>query len=279
VVAAASAPWDSIVEAATARGLAGLECLSGIPGSAGAAPIQNIGAYGQEVAEAIAAVWVIDRASGERRRIPGGECGFGYRTSHFKTRWAERVVVEAVELSLQAGAPGAVRYAELEARFAGRPVGEPPPSPAAVRQEVLALRRAKSMLLDPADPNHRSAGSFFVNPTVAAGELAAVREAARRVAPPGRSLPEHPAADGRVKLAAAWLIEAAGFPRGFTRGRAGLSSRHALALVNRGGATARELIELAALIRTRVRAAFGVTLEPEPVLLGFREPVGQLLGG
>ncbi len=279
LVAGASVPWDLVAGGAAARGLGGIECLSGIPGSTGAAPIQNIGAYGQEVAEAVAAVWVVDRASGERRRIPGSECGFGYRTSHFKTRWADRLVVVAVELRLRRGIPGAVRYAELEGRFAGRPAGALPPSPAAVRQEVLALRRAKSMLLDPADPNHRSAGSFFVNPTVGASELAAIREAARRLAPPDRPLPEHPAGEGRVKLPAAWLIEAAGFPRGYARGRAGLSSRHALALINRGGASARELIELAALIRTRVRAAFGVALEPEPVLLGFAEPVEELLGG
>ncbi|MCE7869902.1 UDP-N-acetylmuramate dehydrogenase [bacterium CPR1] len=251
--------WDNLVEYTVREHLAGLECLSGIPGRVGAAPIQNIGAYGQEVAERLQAVLAIERASGAEVRLPAEECGFGYRWSHFKGPWLDRYVVTGVELVLTPGGAASVRYAELQRRLAAdAPLAE-------VRRTVLAIRRSKSMVYDPSDPNHRSAGSFFMNPVV---EAAQVRE----------GMPSWPAGEGRAKLSAAWLIEQSGFPRGFLHGRVGLSSNHSLALINRGQATAAELVELAGLIRREVRERFGVTLVPEPVLIGFDRSVHELLG-
>ncbi|RMH15419.1 MAG: UDP-N-acetylmuramate dehydrogenase [Acidobacteria bacterium] len=275
VAAAAGVPWDELVTRAVARGLGGLECLSGIPGLVGAAPIQNVGAYGQEVAESIADVDVVERRSGRRRRIAAAHCGFAYRHSHFKGRWRQRYVVTRVSFRLPRTDRGTLRYADLEERFAGR--DGPPPTPAEVRAAVLEVRRAKSMVIEAGDPNRRSAGSFFVNPQVTAERAAEVRQIARRRGV-ARPMPAFPAADGRLKIAAAWLIEAAGFRRGYRRGRAAISSRHALALVNLGGARAAEIVGLAREIRCRVREVFGVTLAPEPVFLGFDREVDELLG-
>ncbi len=271
VRAAAGVDWDALVARTVAAGLAGLECLSGIPGKVGAAPIQNVGAYGQEVAEAIRAVEVVEIATGKRRVLPGSECGFAYRHSHFKGPWRGRYAVVGVEFLLPRRRWGTVRYAELRRRFtSSRPGLEE------VRRAVLAIRRSKSMVLDPGDPNRRSAGSFFVNPVVSAAAAEEVRACCPGVT--GRPMPEFPAGDGQTKLSAAWLIEEAGFERGERRGRAGISSRHSLALVNRGGATAAEIVALAAAVRRRVREVSGVTLEPEPVFLGFKEDVATLLG-
>ena len=271
----AGVPWDALVATTVEAGLGGLECLSGIPGRVGAAPIQNIGAYGQEVAEHLHAVEVFDLERGRVERLLASDCGFGYRWSHFKGAWRGRYVVLGVELELPATEIGTVRYRDLEKRFELAP-GDPRPSVAAVREAVLEVRRSKSMVLDPEDPNRRSAGSFFVNPVV---DPAMAAEALRRFREAGGEgeMPAYPAAEGRTKLAAAWLIERAGFERGHRQGRVGLSSRHTLALINRGGATARELLGLAATIRTGVRERFGVSLEPEPVFLGFDAPVEELL--
>ncbi len=260
VRAGAGERWDALVLRTVDEGLAGLECLSGIPGDVGGAPIQNLGAYGQEVAETIVLVRAVDRATGEIACFDRAACAFGYRDSVFKREAAGRFVVVEVTFALTpAGAP-TVRYAELARRLEGVAT----PTLADVRRAVIELRRAKSMVCDPGDENHRSAGSFFTNPTLDAEEIAAFR--AREGA---LEAPTFPADGGRTKLSAGWLIERAGFPRGTSVGRVGLSTRHALAVVNRGGATAAEVVAFAAAVRAAVRSRFGVTLTPEPALIGF----------
>ena len=271
VKADAGVAWDLLVERVVAEGLGGIECLSGIPGRVGAAPIQNIGAYGQEVSETVEEVVGVDLTNGESQRWPGKRCGFGYRTSHFKGGWRGRFAVTRVDFLLPRRTHGAVRYPELRRRL-GSVRDAPTPGLAEVRAAVLEVRRSKSMLIEAEDPNRRSAGSFFTNPLVEP-ELA---EHVRRCAT--GEVPAYPAPDGGIKLSAARLIEEAGFSRGYRLGRAALSSRHVLALVNLGGASAAELIALAAKIRTGVRAAFGVTLQPEPVFLGFDQDADALLG-
>ena len=251
---AAGEPWDDFVAWAVRRGLAGVECLSGIPGLVGATPIQNVGAYGQEVKDTITRVRAWDRKDSRVVDLENVECRFSYRHSMLKesARWVVLRVTFA--LSVQSAR---IRYAEL-ARAIG---GEAAPV-ARVRETVIALRRGKGMVLDPQDPDTRSAGSFFVNPMMDEAAYAAL--AARA----GESPPRFASDDGRVKVPAAWLIEHAGFAKGTARGRVAISSKHALALTNRGGATAAELLALAREIRDGVLARFGVTLAPEPVLVG-----------
>jgi UDP-N-acetylmuramate dehydrogenase len=263
--AGAGEPWDRLVERAVESGWAGVECLSGIPGDVGATPIQNVGAYGQEVADTILSVRAIDRTTGDLVDIPAAECGFSYRDSVFKRSYKDRFVITRVDLRLEPGGAPLVRYAELVRALAA----EPAPTLAGVRDTVLALRRSKSMVYDPADENHRSAGSFFTNPIVSDAVLADAREAARAVLRPGEEMPEFPAGPGLTKLAAGWLIERAGIAKGTGEGPVGVSTRHALAIVNRGGATASQIVAFAAWIKRRVRERFGVTLVPEPVLVGF----------
>lgn len=295
--AAAGEPWDPLVERAVAAGLAGLECLSGIPGTAGATPIQNVGAYGREVAEVVESVRVLDRSSLEERELDPGECHFAYRDSLFR-REPERFAVLAVTLRLAPGPPLPLRYGELERALAGKATPEGRtgacaagggagseaarsggPTLEEVRRAVLALRRSKSMVLDPDDPNRRSVGSFFVNPVLPAREADAVveRAVAAGLARDPSEVPRFEAEPGRVKLAAGWLVERAGFPRGTRRGAVGVSSRHALALVHHGGGTTADLLALAREIRGAVRDRFGVVLRPEPVFLGFegRDPLGD----
>ena len=256
VTVAAGEPWDDLVALTVSRGLAGFECLSGIPGSCGATPIQNVGAYGQEVAQTVRSVRVYDRATGAIEEVDAAGCRFGYRSSRFK--YQDRFVVLSVTYELvESPLSMPVRYAEL-ARALGVAAGDRAPL-ADVRQAVLALRRGKGMVIDPADPDSVSAGSFFTNPILTAEEFAAI---------PG-SPPSWPEADGRVKTSAAWLIERAGFHRGYGDGRIGISSKHTLALVNRGGGTTAELIALARQIASGVRDTFGVSLHPEPVLVGI----------
>ena len=264
VDAGAGHAWDDLVRLCVAEGAAGLECLAGIPGEVGAAPIQNIGAYGQEVSSAIESVSVVERPGGSLQTIARADCRFDYRQSRFKREPGRHVVV-AVRLRLTFGGAPTVAYPELASALAA--AGKPQ-TLEHVRQTVIALRRNKSMVLDPSDENFRSAGSFFVNPTVDEATASAVEERAAAVCP-GQSPPRYAAGPGRVKLPAAWLIERAGMPRGTTRGRVGLSTRHTLAVVNRGGASAREIVAFAGEVRTRVRDAFGVALEPEVRLLGF----------
>jgi UDP-N-acetylmuramate dehydrogenase len=265
--------WDAFVEHAVSRGWAGVECLAGIPGTVGATPIQNVGAYGQEVAEVVDSVTVIDRESLVAQRLPAEACGFGYRTSRFRRR-PGREIVTAVSFRLRPGGPATVRYRELDELVAARRV---PPDLATVRSAVMELRRHKSMVIDEGDPNRRSVGSFFVNPILEAGE--AERLAGRAVtldaARTADEVPRFVLGDGRVKVPAAWLIEASGFRKGERRGSVGLSSAHALALVHHGDGSTRELLEFAADIRTAVRSRFGVVLEPEPVIWGYegRDPL------
>jgi UDP-N-acetylmuramate dehydrogenase len=267
VTAAAGEDWDALVARAVAAGWSGLECLSGIPGRVGATPIQNVGAYGQDVSETITRVRCLELATGAAIELPGDACGFAYRDSRFKTADRGRFAVLAVTFRLRPGGTPAVRYAEL-ARALER---VPAPTLPDVRQIVLALRRAKSMVLDPADPNRRSAGSFFTNPTVDADAAERVRSAVERVhgAAGAAAMPAFAGAGGRVKLSAAWLIERAGLAKGYGEGPVGLSSNHTLAIVNRGGATARQVVAFARHVRDRVEERFGVRLAPEPVLLGL----------
>ena len=254
LVVAAGEPWDGVVEHAIAHGRQGIECLSGIPGSTGATPIQNVGAYGQDVAETIAWVRVYDRAEDRVVTLTPVECRFTYRGSAFKYRDRWTVLAVAFRL-LESRLSGPLRYAEL-ARTLGVGVGASAPL-ADVREAVLALRRGKGMVIDPADPDSVSAGSFFTNPILSEPEWRALDGA-----------PAFPEPDGRIKTSAAWLIERAGFARGYARGRAAISGKHTLALVNRGGATTVELMALAREIATGVQDRFGVALHPEPVLVG-----------
>ena len=267
LTAAAGEPWDELVAHAVERDLAGLECLSGIPGLTGATPIQNVGAYGQEVAGTIAGVRVVDRGSLRVQTLDRDACGFRYRDSAFK-RDRGRAVIVSVSFVLRAGGEPLLAYAELQRALGSRSAA---PSLQDVRAAVLELRRAKSMLLDPDDENRRSAGSFFLNPTVSAQAAERVVQQAVHEGLVARAedVPRYPAAGAQVKLAAAWLIERAGFQKGERHGQFGVSSRHALALVHHGGGSSAELIELARSVRDRVRARFGVELTPEPVLLGF----------
>ncbi len=267
VTAAAGEPWDELVALTVRNGWQGLECLSGIPGLVGATPVQNVGAYGQEVADTIVAVGVVDRKSRMARTLAPRECQFAYRDSALK-RDSERYVVSWVCFELRVGAPPALRYAELQKALADHPS----PSLDVVRETVIALRRKKSMVLDAFDPNRRSAGSFFTNPIVSPETAAHVvaRAMAAGIVKTASEVPRWPEKDGRVKLAAGWLIERAGVTKGTRVGNVGISSAHALALVHHGGGTTAELLALADDVRRRVREAFGVELEREPVLLGER---------
>lgn len=262
---AAGEPWDGVAAGAVDEGLAGIECLSGIPGSAGATPIQNVGAYGQEIAETVTAVRALDRATGEVAELAPADCGFGYRSSAFKHH--ARHLVLSVTLGLErTGAGRPIRYPEL-ARALGVALGDTAPL-ADVRAAVLELRRGKGMVLDPADPDTASAGSFFTNPVLDEPAYAALQRRAAEFLGPGQTPPRFAAGDGRVKTSAAWLIEHAGFGRGHGNGAIGLSSKHPLAIVNRGGGTTAELVELARTLRDGVRERFGVELVPEPMLVG-----------
>jgi UDP-N-acetylmuramate dehydrogenase len=254
LVVQAGEPWDELVARCVREGLQGFECLSGIPGSTGATPIQNVGAYGQDVAETVEWVRVYDRETDAVEVMDAAACGFEYRRSVFKYRDRWTVLAVAFRLT-ESPLSGPLRYAEL-ARALGVPVGGRAPL-ADVRAAVLHLRRGKGMVIDPDDPDSVSAGSFFTNPILSAEEWAALPDA-----------PAFPEPDGRIKTSAAWLIERSGFARGYGNGRAGISTKHTLALVNRGGATTEELMALARELADGVRARFGVDLVPEPVLVG-----------
>ena len=297
---AAGEDWDTVVAQTAADGLAGLECLSGIPGLAGATPIQNVGAYGQEVAQTLVTVRAYDRARRAVMELSHADCGFGYRTSAFK-RFTQadpapghplsgrpspasgglsahqpgpvtgRYIVLGVTFRLERSALSApVRYAEL-ARALGIGEGERAPL-GEVRSAVLALRRGKGMVLDAADPDTRSAGSFFTNPVLDLPQLAGLERAVAATCGPGTPVPQFPAGPGLVKVPAAWLIERAGFGKGYQPGPgeqdARISTKHTLALVNPGGATTASLLALAREVAGGVRKVFGVDLSPEPVLVG-----------
>lgn len=267
VQVAAGEPWDDFVAHATGQGWAGLECLSGIPGSVGATPIQNVGAYGQEVSETIARIEVLDRKTLQRRWLQTPDLNFAYRDSWLR-RNPEAFVVLNVVFRLRPGGGPSVRYAELARALEG----EPAPDLARVRQMVMGLRRKKSMVLDAADPNTRSAGSFFTNPIVDAQSFERVVQVATTagLATNADEVPHWPVGEaGQVKLSAAWLIERSGFARGHREGPVGLSSAHALALVHHGGGAAQQLIALARAVQSAVHRKFGVRLSVEPVLVGL----------
>jgi UDP-N-acetylmuramate dehydrogenase len=258
LVARAGESWDALVALSVSRNLQGIECLSGIPGLVGATPIQNVGAYGQEVAQTIESVRVVDRRNLEVSELGAAECGFSYRHSRFKHD-LERYVVLEVRYRLSRGAAPRVTYPELERHLRAR--GLERPSLVEVRESVLAVRAQKSMLLDASDPNGRSCGSFFVNPIVGAAHAAAIVSRAG-----DQEVPRWGQPDGRVKLAAAWLIEQSGFEKGTRRGPVGLSTRHALSIVCHDGARAADVLGFSREIVDTVREKFGVELAPEPVI-------------
>jgi UDP-N-acetylmuramate dehydrogenase len=256
VAVAAGESWDGLVSWSVQEGLAGLECLSGIPGLVGATPIQNVGAYGQEVSETIQRVRAFDREERRFVTLDGSACEFGYRDSRFKGRDKDRFVVTEVTFALRPDGQPALAYPELK-----RALGGASATLAEVRDKVLALRRAKSMVLSEGDENARSCGSFFVNPVVEAATADLAQAGLGRP-----DMPRFPQADGRVKLSAAFLIENSGFTKGLRRGNVGISSRHALALVCHAGASAAELMTFAAEVQAGVQERTSVRLTPEPAL-------------
>jgi UDP-N-acetylmuramate dehydrogenase len=262
VSAAAGEDWDGLVAYAVGAGYGGIECLSGIPGTVGGTPVQNVGAYGQEVSQTIVMVRAFDRSTSRFVNLPAEVCGFSYRRSIFNSTQRERYVVSRVEYRLRQGAPANVAYADVAKYFASRNVASP--TLAEVREAVRSIRAQKGMLLVPGDADCRSAGSFFKNPVVPLAKLDAVGQ---ELGIEKQRIPAYPAPAGQVKISAAWLIERAGFAKGYALGNAGISSRHTLALINRGGASAAEVTALRDRVIDTVASRFAIRLEPEPVWL------------
>ena len=258
---AAGESWDDLVSLTVGAGYAGLECLAGIPGTVGGAPVQNIGAYGQEVAQTIESVRALDRRMGEFTEMSTEDCRFRYRRSLFNSEEKGRYVITAVRFRLRAGGAPYLGYADLKRWFEGKPE----PGLVEVAEAVRAIRGAKGMVLVQGDPDTWSAGSYFKNPVVGLGEVERIAAAA---GVGSAEVPRWGAGEGCAKLSAAWLLERAGFGKGFRLGKAGLSTKHALAVTNRGGATCADLFKLEEAIRAGVRERFGVALEREPVILG-----------
>ncbi|PWI07125.1 UDP-N-acetylenolpyruvoylglucosamine reductase [Streptomyces sp. NWU339] len=264
---AAGEVWTDAVARTVEAGLAGIECLAGIPGSAGATPIQNVGAYGQEVSSTITEVVAYDRTTGETVTLANEECAFSYRHSRFKAD-PERYVVLRVRFDLEdaGGLSGPVKYAET-ARALGVEQGDRVPL-AAARETVLGLRAGKGMVLDPEDHDTWSAGSFFTNPILTTAEFTAFRTRARQLLGPDTEPPAYPAGEGHTKTSAAWLIDKAGFTKGYGDGPARISTKHTLALTNRGDATTEDLLALAREVVAGVHRTFGIILTNEPVTVG-----------
>jgi len=260
VRAGAGEDWDRLVEYCVARDLAGIECLSGIPGSVGGTPVQNVGAYGQDVSEVLVQVRAYDRKTDTIVELSRQQCEFTYRASLFNTTDRDRYIVLQVTYSLVNGGVPSIRYPDVQREFDGR---SSTPSLAEVREAVRRIRRRKAMLLVEGDPDCSSAGSFFKNPIVTEAQFAELQQRT------SGNVPRYPASPGKVKTAAAWLIENAGFSKGYSIGAAGLSTKHTLALVNKGGAKAEDILRLARQIQERVHDKFGIDLVPEPVFLGF----------
>lgn len=254
--------WDRLVARTVARNGAGIECLSGIPGSVGGTPVQNVGAYGQEVASAIESVQAMDLRDGEVRELCREACGFSYRTSIFNTSQRGRYIILRVTYVLTPGGEPSLRYADLKKYFAGWSLS---PTLAETREAVRQIRASKAMLIVPGDEDCRSAGSFFKNPILTGPQW---EEVSQRAAQRRLPIPSYPALDAQRKISAAWLVEHSGFSKGYAAGRVGISRKHALALVNRGGATAAEILALKDQIQHRVEQIWGVKLEPEPVFVG-----------
>jgi UDP-N-acetylmuramate dehydrogenase len=261
--AGAGCDWDSFVAQTVEAGCAGLECLSGIPGTVGGTPVQNVGAYGQDVSEMITEVRTLDLQSLEVVMLSNADCGFAYRSSIFNTSERGRYIVLQVSFALSAGGHPMIHYADVEKYFAMRSAE---PTLQDVRNAVRDIRHRKAMLIVPGEEDARSAGSFFKNPVVS---QAVFDELAARLASEQVIIPSYPAAGGSRKISAAWLVEHAGFAKGYTKGRAGISRKHALALVNRGSATAADIIALKDEIQVLVKEKFGIQLQPEPVFVGF----------
>jgi len=260
--------WDDFVAIAVQHNCAGIECLSGIPGSVGGTPVQNVGAYGQEVAETIFALVAIDLETGKEEEFEKGDCGFAYRSSIFNTTYKGRYLITNVTYALVHDGEAQIRYGDLQKYFAASPGSrkDGKPTVAEVREAVRKIRASKAMLITPGDEDSRSAGSFFKNPVLPAAEFDALKE---RAAARGLEIPSYPALEAQRKISAAWLVEHSGFFKGYTKGRVGISRKHALALVNRGGASAAEIVALKDEIQRRVEGEWGVRLEMEPVMVGF----------
>jgi UDP-N-acetylmuramate dehydrogenase len=261
--AGAGESWDRFVSHAVIARCAGVECLSGIPGSVGGTPVQNVGAYGQEVSETIASVQVLDLKDGQVRELCPEACGFSYRASIFNTTEHGRFIVLRVTYALTPGGNPRIAYADLKRHFEGR---ETPPDLAETREAIRHIRALKGMLIAPGDPDCQSAGSFFKNPMLSQEQHENLKQ---RAAARGFTVPNYPALETRKKVSAAWLVERSGFAKGFGSGRAGISTKHALAIVNRGGATAADVLALKEQIQHRVEEIWGVHLDPEPVMVGF----------
>jgi len=255
--------WDRFVSHAVVAKCAGVECLSGIPGSVGGTPVQNVGAYGQEVSQTIESVQVFDLKDGQVRELCNEACGFSYRSSIFNTGERGRFIILRVRYSLAAGGSAHAEYADLKRHFAG---WETPPNLAETREAVRHIRALKGMLIVPGDPDCQSAGSFFKNPVVSAEKHADLNA---RASAKGLAIPSYPALEKNHKISAAWLVEKSGFTRGYGFGHVGISSKHALAIVNRGGGTAAEVLALKEQIQQRVEEIWGVRLEPEPVFVSL----------
>jgi UDP-N-acetylmuramate dehydrogenase len=261
--AGAGESWDRFVSHAVMAQCAGVECLSGIPGSVGGTPVQNVGAYGQEVSQTIESVEVFDRNDGQVRELCAEACGFAYRSSIFNTTERGRFIILRVTYALTPGGKPHIEYADLKRHFAGR---ETSPNLAEAREAVRHIRALKGMLIVPGDPDCQSAGSFFKNPVLSEEQHEDLR---KRALAKGFAIPSYPALEEKKKVSAAWLVEHSGFTRGYGFGNAGISSKHALAIVNRGGATAAEVLALKDEIQQRVAEIWDVALEPEPVFVGF----------
>jgi UDP-N-acetylmuramate dehydrogenase len=263
--AGAGENWDDLVALAVSKNCGGIECLSGIPGTVGGTPVQNVGAYGQEVSETITHLRVLEITTGKLIDMSNGDCGFSYRSSFFNTTHRNEYVVLEVSYRLQRNGQPRIEYADLKKFFAAHPEE---PTLQQVRDDVRSIRRSKAMLIVDGDEDCRSAGSFFKNPIISMAEANRVQALAEKRAP-GKALPRYPAADGQVKLAAAWLVEQSGFAKGYSRGPVGLSRKHTLAIVNRGGATAKDILALKDEIEEKIFDVWGVALQPEPVFVGF----------
>jgi UDP-N-acetylmuramate dehydrogenase len=264
--AGAGENWDDLAALTVRENCAGLECLSGIPGTVGGTPVQNVGAYGQEVSQTITRVRALEISSGRIREISNADCGFTYRSSIFNTaRRGEYIVLQVTYRLFPGGAP-TIEYADLKKYFAA--IGGDHPTLQQVRDAVRFIRQSKAMLLVSGDEDCRSAGSFFKNPILTVAEADRVQALAQSVAP-GKHLPRYPAENGLVKLSAAWMVEQAGFYRGYARGPVGISRKHSLAIVNRGAAKASDIVALKDEVQQKVRDVWGVELHPEPVFVGF----------
>jgi UDP-N-acetylmuramate dehydrogenase len=257
--------WDKFVACTVGQNCAGLECLSGIPGSTGGTPVQNVGAYGQEVADTIESVQVLDTRDDEIREFCNEACRFSYRTSIFNSTERGRYIVLRVDFALREGGEPGIKYADLKGYFGHR---EKPPTLAETREAVRQIRASKGMLIVPGDEDCCSAGSFFKNPVLPEAEYKLLHERARER---GLQIPNYPALEAHRKISAAWLVENSGFAKGYRRGPVGISRKHALAIVNRGGAKAADIIALKDEIQQQVGEIWGVHLEPEPVFVGVVE--------